>query len=250
MGAAISNNVANQIIQNSNAIANKYIQSCSSQANSSFNLDILRGCKSNIGTVDISTSQVIDVTCAQNTTTRDSMRSDIKAQIIQQATAAVQSLGGPALAVASNLTDVATTAASTITDSYTQSCLGTATASNNILCSDPDSGLNIGLLKVEDTQTARNTCVATNITTNGLVASLSTVISTTTNASEADTLIIFVIIGLVVLAFVGIFFLYTLNGPIGWVIVGIFVLIVIGIVIYATLAFTDKLYPFNTKTAV
>lgn len=250
MGAAISSNVSNQIIDTSIGIGNTYAQNCTSKGTQKFNLSIANGCKSNIGQININDQQYVDISCIQNTTTKNSMQADIQSQILQQITAAAQSIGLPSLTLASDVENFAQKTALDISNLYTQSCVQTLNQSQQITCTDPGSELTVGLINIQDAQNSYSNCVANNTTINDAKLTLKNFFDTQTNAKEADTAATFVIIGLIVLTFVGIFFLYTLNGPLGWVVVGIFLLIVIAIIVYATVAFTDKLYPFNQKTSV
>lgn len=250
MGGAFSKNVAKQIIQSSNNIATKYIQNCSGTGSQTFGVDISKGCTSSIGTIDITNEQVINVTCAQNSTTISSMKSDIQAQIVQQATAAAQSIGGPEGTFSESIATFSATAANTITTLYTQTCIGKANQSQAITCSGSGTQSTIGAINISDTQNVYSNCVAINNTNNELITTLTNIIREKTNAKEINTLGGFVGIILIFLGALGIGFIYTVNGPLGWIIVAVIAVIIVAIIIYAAVAFTQKLYPFNQKTTV
>lgn len=245
MGAAISKNVAKQIITTSTGIANSYVQQASAQGSEAFGLTIGSGCTSNIGTINITNKQVINVQALQNTTTQNSMRAAIQAQITQQAVAAAQSLGGPSASFAENISDFAVSASNTIKDVYTQTCLGNAEQSQNIICGGTGASNTIGAIDISNTQNAYTDCTANNATINNLVDTLASIINDQTSAKEADTLGTFVVVGIIFLGIIGLGFVYAANGPIGWVIIAIIAVIVVVLIVYATLAFSRKLYPFS-----
>lgn len=248
MGAAISNNVSNQIIDTSVQIANSYVDKCAATFSQTFNLSASM-CTQNIDKIVLDQSQIVNVACIQNTTTQSSMKSDIKAQILQQTIAAAQSLGLPSLTDAQSAEDFAEKTSEDISTAVTQQCTSELNQAQNISCS---AGANqkIGVIDIKGSQTTFSNCVSNSSNISQAKLDLANYISNTTNATEANSAVTFVIVALIILTFVGIFFLYTLDGPIGWVIVGIFLLIVLGIIVYATVAFTDKLYPFNQRTSV
>lgn len=248
MGAAIAKNVSKQIINNSTTIANTYIQKCTGTGDQLFGLTISNGCVANIGKIDIANTQVLNVICVQNSTTTSSMKSEIAAQIAQQALAAAQSIGGPSASFAESIAIFAANASETITNLYTQTCLGNANQNQNIKCTDPSSQLTVGAIDISNQQTEFTNCTANSTTINTLVNGLSDIISQQTNASEANSFTGFIVIFLVVLGIIGFSFIYTLNGHVGWIIIAIIAIIVVVIIVYATLAFSQKLYPFNQKT--
>jgi hypothetical protein len=250
MGAAISNNVAKQIISSSQSIATSYTQTCSGSGSQVFGLDTSNGCVTQTGDINITNTQVINVACMTNDTTKSSMRADIQAQILQQSLAAAQSIGGPSLSFARLVTDFAEDASQQITTLYTETCIGTANQSVGIACTDPNSKLTVGAINVSNTQNVYVNCVTNNSTINNLTSRLAGIIKTETSAQEADSLVAFAVVGLVFLAIIGIGFLYTANGPIGWIIIAIIAVIVVVMITYAALAFSKKLYPFNQQTNV
>jgi len=248
MGGAVAKNISKQIINNSLSIANTYVQNCTGTGDQLFGLTISNGCVANVGTINIENTQVVNVKCVQNTTTKSSMQSDIQAQIAQQALAAAQSIGGPSVSFAESIANFAQSTSETIKNKYTEECLDTANQSQKITCTDPNSKLTVGAIDIKNEQSAYNTCTANNTTIDAIVDSLATIISQQTNASEVNSFSGFVIIILGVLGIVAYGFIKTLNGPIGWIVIAIVAIIVISIIIYATLALTEKLYPFNQKT--
>lgn len=250
MGAAISNNVASQIVSTSLNIANTYAQTCTGTGSQVFGLNVSQGCKTQTGDINITNTQVLNVKCMQNTTTINSMKADIKAQITQQAIAAAQSIGGPSVTFAQDITNFANEASETITNLYTQTCTGGGTQSAEITCTDPNSQLTVGAINVSNTQNVYVDCTNDSKTINELKSTLASTIYNQTSAKEADSLAAFAIIGLIFLAIIGIGFLYTANGPVGWLIIGIIAIVVVVMIVYAALAFTKKLYPFNQQTNV
>ena len=250
MGAAIARNVAKQIISTSNSIATTYIQNCTGSGSQTFGVNISSGCQSKIGDINITNEQVINVKCASNDTTISSMKSDIQAQIAQQATAAAQSIGGPSLSFSDAISKFSVKAANAITTLYTQTCIGNANESEGITCSGTGSTSSIGAINVTNTQNVYTDCVSTNNTNNSLVDSLTTIMYLQTNAQEANTLGGFVGIALIFLGILGIGFVYTANGPIGWIIIAVIAVIIVAVIVYATVAFTQKLYPFNQRTNI
>ncbi len=248
MGAAISTNISNQIINSSTQIADTYVQTCTSTFSDTFNLSA-SNCTQNIGTINLDQTQTVNVACLQNDTTQASMQADIKAQILQQTIAAAQSIGLPSLTSAQSYEDFAQTTSQQISQAYTQSCVNQLSAAQNITC---QAGANqtIKVINIESGQSAYTNCTQNDGSVNQAKQTLSAKLFQDTSAKEADTAVTFVIVGLIILTFVGIFFLYSLDGPIGWVVVGIFLLIVLAVIVYATVAFSDKLFPFNQKTAV
>lgn len=250
MGAAVSNQVAKQIIASSQSIANQYIQGCTGTGNQTFGVDISKGCVANIGTIDVTNNQIVSITCAQNNTTTSSMKADIQAQINQQALAAAQSIGWPSASIASSIAQTSEGIAQTITSIYTQTCLGAANQTNNIKCTDPGSKLTIGVIDVNNTQAIYANCIQENITTSGVTDQMAQIIGQQTDAQESDTLATVVILFLVI---GGIFLLFFVNmggGTIGWILILIFVLIIVALIVYAIFAFSRKLYPFNKGSSL
>ena len=250
MGAAISKNVAKQIIDTSTSIANSYVQNCSGTGSQVFGLDVSSGCTANIGSINISNQQVINVKCVQNTTTQNSMKADIQAQITQQALAAAQSIGGPSLSYAENISNFSAKAASDITNVYTQTCMAQASQTQGIVCGGTGSSLTVGAINISGQQTQYTDCTANNSTINDLTTELASIINSQTSAKEADTLGTFVVVGLIILGILGLGFIYAANGPIGWAIIAVIAVIIVVLIVYATLAFTKKLYPFNQSTTI
>lgn len=250
MGAAIARNVAKQIISTSNNIATTYVQNCTGSGSQTFGVDISSGCQSKIGDINITNQQVINVKCVSNDTTISSMKADIQAQITQQATAAAQSIGGPSVSFSDSIATFSVEAANTITTLYTQTCIGQANESAGITCSGTGSTSSIGAINVTNTQNVYTDCVSTNNTNNSLTDALTTIIYNQTNAKEANTLGGFVGIGLIFLGVLGIGFVYTTNGPMGWIIVAAIAVIIVAVIVYAAVAFSQKLYPFNQQTSV
>lgn len=249
MGAAISNNVAKQITTSSTSIATSYTSKCTTTGHQLFDLKILSGCQANGNTVNITNEQVLGVACIQNATTQASMTSDIQAQIAQQALAAAQSIGGPSLSIASSISEEATRSAQEIVTLYTQTCVANENQETKVTCSD-GSQFNGNVINISNDQSTYNSCVSNASTIADIQNRIAGLINQQTSAQEANTLVSIVVIGLIVLAFFGIFFVYSINGPIGWLIVGILFLLIIALIVYAIFAFMDKLYPFNQGTNV
>lgn len=247
MGAAISNNVSSQIVNTSYGIANTYVTDCSSAAKSTYEILASKGCNQTLKNVDLKSGTTINVDCIQNNTTKNSMQSMIQDQVVAQATAAAQSIGGPSLSFANSIQDIAQNIAQNIKNDYTQRCVQNNTTKITIDCTDPSTNQSIDGLTIDNSIADYATCTSNNTTVNLFQSKLSTLIRTQTNASEVNTFGSFVAIFVIIIAIVGFFFVKTLSGPMGWVIVIIVAAIVLGLIIYAGFAFENSLYPF-TKT--
>jgi hypothetical protein len=246
MGAAISNQVANQVIQTSYKISNAVIQNCSTVSNNNFTLGLTGGCQFNGDTFDVTQQNTINTSCVQNSTVKNTMQSQITAQITSQVNAAAQSLGGPSVTLANNIQNFAQQTSEQITNRFTQSCVNNSTNNATINCAN--SSLNHTAFKFTQGNSSYDACANDADIQNQFVASLSTLIQNNTSATEADTLTGVIIIIFVFLAIGAIFFIRTLNGPMGWLIVGIVALVIIGLLVYAAFAYVDGLYPFKKST--
>jgi len=247
MGAAISNNVASQIISQSYKIATAAVTTCQSSSRNNFTIGATGSCTVEGNTIDFTQGNTISATCLQNLNVQNSIKSQINAQIIAQSNAAAQSLGGPSLSYAQAVQDVAEDASTTISNAFTVNCISGNTNTANITCGD-NASISNNVINVNQTNSTYATCTNDAATITRLAQSLSSAIQSTTTATEADTLSGVIVILFVFLAIGAIFFLYTLNGPTGWIVVGIVALIIIALLVYAAFAFTDGLYPFK-KTA-
>ena len=244
MGAAISTQVSKQILTNSYAIANTVVQNCVSGIQQDVTLIAKDNCKQNLGTVNINAGNTINVQCVQNTTVQNSLKAQIQAQVTQQANAAAQSLGGPSLSFAKSLTETSEDIATSITNLFTQNCVANIDQSYTIQCQD-SAQQTIQTLNIETGNSVYSTCVNDSTIQNRLQTAMESTIKQTTSAQEADTLAVVIIIVLIFLAIGAIFFIQTLNGPMGWLIVIIVVIVIIGLLVYAAFAFADGLYPFS-----
>lgn len=245
MGAAISNQVANQVINSSYSIANSYIDKCKSTTLNDFTLEAEKGCvKQSTGPIDLTNNTSINVSCVQNSSTRSSMQTQISTQILDQATAAAQSIGGPSLSFADQIQNFSQNASTSIMNNYTQDCLSSVDNNVTIKCAS-GATQTIGAIDVSSNTNEFTSCIAKNRTDSDLVGTLSTIIQNSTNASEADTFGVVIVVILIFLAIGAIFFIYTLNGPTGWLIVIIVLSVVIGLSIYSAFAFNSGLFPFN-----
>lgn len=245
MGAAISNNVSKDIVNTSYSIATSYVQTCQSANKATFNIVANPNCKAqNLGQLDIVNKSSMNANCLQNSTTENTMQSMIQDQIVAQATAAAQSIGGPSLSFASSLQERAENIAQSIRTLYTQHCVTNNTSDVNITCGSGATQTFTGI-SIDNEISTYNTCTADNATKNQFISKLSNLIHNETNAKEADTLGGFVIVILIVLAIIAFFFVKTLNGPIGWVIVIIVIAVIIGLAVYAAFAFRNGWYPFK-----
>jgi len=245
MGAAVSSNVTKQIIETSYGIANNYVNDCKTTTSATYNFLASNGCTQNLQNINLQNGSTINVSCLQNNSTQNSMKNMIRDQIVAQATAAAQSIGGPSLSFSSNVQDIAQKISEQISTDYTQKCTAGNNTTVNIVCSDPSTNQTINGLTINNTENTFNNCTSNNTTVNQQSGRLSDLIRTQTNASEVNTLGSFVAIFLIIIAIIGFFFVKTLNGPIGWIVVIIVAAIVIGLIIYAIFAFERGLYPFT-----
>ena len=136
MGAAISNNVASQIIQQSYNIATTAVTTCQSTSANNFTIGATGGCTVAGNTIDFTQGNIISATCLQNLNVQNSIESQINAQIIAMSNAAAQSLGGPSLSYAQSVQKVAESASSKISQKFTVGCITGNTNTATITCAD------------------------------------------------------------------------------------------------------------------
>ena len=247
MGAAISDQVSNQIIKNSLDIATNVSQTCQSTTSNNFNIDAKNNCVQTLGNITIKNNISIDTSCIQNSTVQNSLQSQLQTQILNQATAAAQSLGGPSITFSRNIQNFSQETSKNISNLFTQSCVSQHSSTVTIKCSD-NAIQTIGAINDTNQIADYTNCTNNNSVISDAKETLSNYLKNETFATEADTFGSVVVIFLVVIGFFAIFFVQTLNGPIGWIIIIIVAAIVIGAIIYAIYAYQNGSYPFSGRS--
>lgn len=182
MGAAISNNIANQMVNDSINIANTYTRNCSSQISSYQGISVT-GCTAVIKNVNFSNSQFVDSSCISSASTQTNMQSNISQQLSQQASAIVQQFGLSA-AVSNDISNVVTNLAQNITNVYTTKCVPQIQNNQGITCSD--SNLTVDFVTFNGTQQSASACTTNDSTVNDAISKIASLVSQSAVAEQQN----------------------------------------------------------------
>lgn len=246
MGASIAKNVTQNASSGVNNIANSYVTSCTTTVANNQNITASGNCKVDFGTIDVKNTAALSTKCMQSNTTITSMRNQIKNKILSNVTSQTQNLGLPSLSVATNISEAATNLANVVTNTYTQTCINSISSNQSFSCTD-NAEVTVNYLNMDNGVQAFQECVQNNISIIDAQNNLESAISQTTAATEENAFAGFFGIFMIIIGIIAIFFINSLNGPIGWLIVAIIICIAIGSLVYGYLASKNGLYPYPKK---
>lgn len=249
----MSNNISNQMVNDSINIANTYTRNCSSQISSYQGISVT-GCTAVIKNVNFSNSQFVDSSCISSASTQANMQSDISQQLAQQARAIVQQFGLSA-AISNDISNVVTNLAQNITNVYTTKCVPQIQNNQGITCNN--SNLTVDFVTFDGTQQSASACTTSDSAVNEAINKISSLVSQSAVA-EQQNFFAGALGGLVFLIIVVSIFLKkkadskTEPGQTSawfYIVPVAIVLISIVIVIYCSLAQSKGWYPFLANSS-
>lgn len=248
MGAntSVSENAAKQLVENAQDVAQQFVTKCTTTSDQRNSIN-LGDCTIENSTVKITTQNTLDTACIQNVTTQNNMKSNIQTQLAQNAQAVAQNFGiGINTSVSKNLSTSINNVAQTITQLYTTECINAIKTDNTVIC---DNGIirNSSIL-IDNTNDSYNSCTNNINSTNIMIGEIVNALEQSSTAEEANAFTAFIIIFFIFIGIFAIFFCYSLNGPIGWVIVIVVLILVITSVAYSAFAYSRGNYPYQPSS--
>ena len=244
MGLSIAKNTVNKMVNDSINITKSYVSQCSAGYTDTIANITLNGCTVENSNLNAGAQQVVNQACITNATNKNNITTNIQSSIQQQATAVVQQFAFGTAADAEEFMDLSTKLATAISTSFTSTCtVNNSSSKANITCTN--STISGSILTADAYQNISQNCILNDNDVNNISNQMIDKLSQTALAKQQDSfsgIIIgfFVVVGLVAIASV-----YTLNGPIGFLVVGFVVVSVIISLVYSLTAKSRGNYPYN-----
>lgn len=246
MGASISKNEVNSMIQNSQSIISNYENICTVRGGSSQAQFDANGCTFGPGTeINISATQNVNQTCISSGTTRNSMTNDVIQSMQQSAQATTQAFAFPSLSLSESYINDSILLGQNIVDNYYNSCLVQGENSKaSFTCKN--STFNGAVINLSSYQDITQKCIQDYVTNNELVLRLQSNLSQSDvakNQSIFATFGIIFIILILIFAYAGVSLAD--NPLVEWGIVILIAISLITSVIYTVTAKNYGNYPYN-----
>lgn len=244
MGASISKNVINSMVNNTQSIITNYTNICTlsgTAATAQFNAD---GCAFKDSNVKVITNQTVNQSCITNSNTKNSITADITQSMQQSATAITQQFGFPSLAAAEDFINTSIDLGNQIVENFYTVCNAEASnASASFTCKN--STFTNSTIDIESYQNIQQTCFQKNISNNTIISKLQQQLSQTTVAKQADTFTAFVIIIAVIILVIAYAGISIAESPlVQWGIVILVLISIVSTIIYSVTAKNNGNYPY------
>ena len=245
MGVSVSTNSAEQVNAVANDVAVTFSNTCKSSISQQTGLNLV-DCNLTIQDgIDLNQVANVSVTCLQNSSFQSTMTDAISDAVSQKANSITQSLGGLSVSDANTVSSLSNLLAQSVVQKYTQTCVNGISSDNIINCKG--SNITAGYIKTQNTVNDYNTCTQQDHGEAAIVSRMQDIINQTATATEENSFNALIGAGLLVIAVIAIFFVNSVSGNIGWIVVFIFFLLVIALVLYAFFAQRNGWYPFPQK---
>ena len=246
MGASVSSNTVNSMIQNSTNIINTYAQLCTVDAQQANNTINLQNCIVGTGgAIIINSNQAVNTNCLTNATNVNTVTSSISQNMRQAAEAITQQFGFPNVAVAQNFINASITLGETIANTYYNTCLAKNINTNNTInC----NGVVNGLVEINNVQSSSLSCTLNSVTQSAAYAQVVSLLDQSSVAKEQATFL-YVLYGILVFIAIVAYFLISIadNPLVQWAVVFIVFFFVISSIIYAASAKSNGLVPYSKQ---
>lgn len=246
MGASISTNVANSLIDTANTVINQYEQTCSLTTGTGTNNEIIvSGCSATGTIFNIVNQQIVNQSCITNATTQTSISKDISQTMQQAAQAITQQFAFGTVSAAQDFLDTTIKLGDRISNIYQSTCIGRLGPTNNkIVCKD--SNVSGSVFKIDNFQSVTQSCVLEVATkTNEYQRVVNLLTQTAVAKAESTFFSILIAIGFILLVFAWFIINVAETPAVQWIIVILVLLFAITTVIYTLSALRNGMYPYK-----
>lgn len=246
MGASISTNTVNSMVQSGVNVYNQYLQSCSISGNDVNNIIVLgTGCTVSGSTLIINSDFYVSNNCMTQSTTKNSIQQGISQAINQSAQAVVQQFSFGTVADAQNFLNLSTQLSDSIYQAYTQQCDITKTNSTNTI--DCAGGtINNSIIEINSVANISQQCILTVNNVNNVKTQLVQALQQSSVAKQADTFAAIMGLFLLGLLIVAGFTIYAADSPAVYIPVIILVLFFVASSVYYSVTASQKgNYPYK-----
>lgn len=208
MGASISKNTIQSMINDTNSIISTYENTCSATGTSTTSQVNNNGCTfGDNDKIIVQGNTYVSQQCVQNNITNNSLKSSVEQSMRQTAKAITQSFGFPSVAVSEDFINQSVILGDQIVNYYSNTCVAATTSSNvEFNCTGTKFG-NGDVVEIQGFTQITQNCLQNNTTTNNIVSSLTALLDQSAVATQQNTFEIFIIIFIVIilaLAYAGI----------------------------------------------
>ena len=244
MGASISTNSVDSMIENSIKVINAYEQSCIAPATEqdiTFNAD---DCTFNGQPIKLQNGSVINQSCILNATTQSAITSSVTQAMQQISNSMVQQFSFGTVASANNFIKSAIKLGEEISNTYLSKCVvDTTKQSITFNCKNSDIS---GLVDFSNFSSTTQNCILTADTINAARQELISQFSQSATATQQSTFL-YILLALGLFLGIGAWFLVSVadNPLIQWGIVGLVLFTVVSSIIYAATAKNSGNYPYT-----
>ena len=245
MGASISTNSVDSMIENSIKVINAYEQSCIAPETDQKIIFDTNGCDFTSTPIDFNNGSVINQSCILTATTQSAISSSITQSMSQAATAITSQFNFGTVASANNFIKSAIKLGEEISNTYLSKCVvGTTSQTTTFTCKD--SKFNGGLINFKNFSSTTQNCVLTALTDSKAKQDLIANFTQSAYAKQ-QSIFLYILLGLGLFLGIGAWFLVSVadNPLVQWSIVGLIFFSVVGSIIYAATAKNSGNYPYT-----
>lgn len=245
MGASISTNSVDSMIENSIKVINTYEQSCIAPATEQqiiFNTD---GCNFKGSPISFDNGSYIKQDCILNATTQSAISASVTQAISQTATAITQQFSFGTVASANNFIKSAIKLGEEISNTYLSKCVQ-ETTDQSITFNCNNSTFVDGMVNFKNFNSTTQNCVLTALTDSKARQDLIANFAQSAYAKQESTFL-YILLALGLFLAIGAWFLVSVadNPLVQWSVVGLIFFSVVGSIIYAATAKNAGNYPYT-----
>lgn len=208
MGASISKNTIQSMINDTNSIISSYENSCTATGTSTNSQVVAVGCDfGNNNKIIVQGNAFVSQQCVQNNISNNSLKSSVEQSMKQTAQAITQSFGFPSVTVSEDFISQSIKLGDQIVDYYHNTCLAQTTSSNvGFTCVNSKFGSG-NVVEVQGFTKITQTCLQNNTSTNNIISNLTALLDQSAVATQQNTfeivIVVFIVV-ILVLAYAGI----------------------------------------------
>jgi len=245
MGASISKNTINSMIDSANNVISNYENTCTSSGTSTDAQVTTNGCNFDNTKIIVGANTYISQTCIQNIRNNNSLQSSVTQQMQQSAQAITQQFGFPSVAAAENFINDSITLGNEIVTNYYNKCV-VETAQSNAGFTCKNSTFNNSVVQVESFQSITQQCLQNTTVYNTIISKMQQDLSQTSLAKQQDTFFSFVLIILFIIGIIAYAGISLAENPlVQWGIVFAVAFFIISSIIYSVIAQQKGNYPYT-----
>ena len=245
MGASISTNTVNSMIQNSVNVYNTYALNCSTISGGLNQITLGTGCIVKNSTLLVNDALYVSQTCMQTNSTVNSIQQSMRQSITQQATAITQQFSFPSVALAQEFINDSLSLADTISNNYSSLCkIDNSTQTNSIVCQGAQ--IDNSVIEINSFQSLQQNCATVNDTVNTIKNRMISRLAQTATAKQMDTFVAIIAVFLFGLLILGGLTIYAADSPAVYIpIIILVVFSVISAIYYTATAKNSGNYPYS-----